>query len=354
MLRRRVLYKTKIKRTSVSNTLAKNVYMRKNMKTKSCIFNLFGLSGRSSGKFRRAPVWQQVAMLGLLAVVTIGFAPLCARASMPLAGEGRAAQMTSLAPAPGGGFWIQKDTSALTSHNGETIVYGEAPVFANVSTRGSIAAIPGREGYWIVGDRGEIFARGDAPSLCGGKLSDCSGFPASPHDYMYIVAAAANPTGDGLWAVGKDRKVWTAGNTQSYGDVQNQQKPPTGIVATPSGKGYYIVTSDGAVFAFGDAVFHGSTGGNPPAGREITGMALSIGTDGQVNGYWLVGKDGGVHTFGSAPFWGSTGGNNGGATVTNIVSFPLPAPGQSPQATKGYAWVHENGHVGQATQDAPR
>jgi hypothetical protein len=304
------------------------------MKIKNCIFTLFGLSGRSSESFPRDPVRRQVAMLGLLSVVTIGFAPFGARASMPLAGEGRAAQMTSLAPAPGGGFWIQKDTSALTSHNGESAVYGQAPVFDNVSTRGSIAAIPGREGYWVVGDRGEIFARGDAPSLCGGELSNCSGFPAAPHDYMYIVAAAANPTGDGLWAVGKDGKVWTAGNTQSYGDVQNQ-KDPTGIVATPSGKGYYIVTSDGAVFAFGDAVFHGSTGGNPPAGREITGMALSIATDGQVNGYWLVGKDGGVHTFGSAPFWGSTGGNNGGAIVTNNRFFSRACTGAISSSDKG-------------------
>jgi hypothetical protein len=145
-----------------------------------------------------------------------------------------------------------------------------------------------------------------------------------------------------------------SGSTVSYGDVQNEDDPPTGLVATPSGKGYYIVTSDGSVSTFGDAVFHGSTGGSRPAGREITGMALSIATDGQVNGYWLVGEDGGVHTFGSAPFWGSTGGDNGGETVTNIVSFPAPVPGQAAQATNGCAWIHKNGHVGQATEDAPR
>jgi hypothetical protein len=290
--------------------------------------------------------------LSYLSLIVIGFSPLAAHASMPISGP-KAAQMTSLAPAPGGGFWIQKDTSTPHGHRGETVIYGDAPVFDNVSTRGSIAPIPGREGYWIVGDRGEIFARGDAPPLCGGELSDCSGFPAGPHDYMYIVAAAANPAGDGIWAVGKDGRVWTAGNTVSYGDVQKQDDP-TGIVATPSGNGYYIVTSDGGVFTFGDAVFFGSTGGNPPAGRKITGMALSIGSDGQVNGYWLVGEDGGVHTLGSAPFWGSTGGDNGGATVTNIVSFPAPVPGQPAQPSKGYAWVHENGHLGMATEDEPR
>jgi hypothetical protein len=296
---------------------------------------------------------RNASVLSLLAVVTIGFSPLSAGASMPISGP-KAAQMTSLGRAPGGGFWIQKDTAAPHGHNGETIFHGEAPVFDNVATRGSLAPIPGREGYWIVADKGEIFARGDAPPLCGGELSNCSGFPAGPHDYMYIVAAAANPTGEGLWAVGKDGKVWTAGSTQSYGDVQHSQHPPTGIVTTPSGKGYYIVAADGGVFTFGDAVFFGSTGGNPPGERKITGMALSIGSDGQVNGYWLVGEDGGVHSFGSAPFWGSTGGDNGGAIVTNIVSFPAPVPGQPAQATKGYAWVQENGHVVQATADEPR
>jgi hypothetical protein len=295
-------------------------------------------------------------MLGLLAVATIGFPPFGARASMPLAGEGRAAQMTSIAAAPGGGFWIQKDTSALTSHNGENIVYGEAPVLYSTTFQreGASPRFQDGKGTGSLETGARSSPGGDAPQLCGGELSSCSGFPAGPHDYTYIVAAAANPTGDGLWTVGKDGKVWTAGSTVSYGDVQNEDDPPTGLVATPSGKGYYIVTSDGSVSTFGDAVFHGSTGGSRPAGREITGMALSIATDGQVNGYWLVGEDGGVHTFGSAPFWGSTGGDNGGETVTNIVSFPAPVPGQAAQATNGCAWVHKNGHVGQATEDAPR
>ena len=39
----------------------------------------------------------------------------------------------------------------------------------------------------------------------------------------------------------------------------------TGIAATLSGNGYYIVCSDGGVFSFGDAVFYGSTGGRSQA-----------------------------------------------------------------------------------------
>jgi hypothetical protein len=105
---------------------------------------------------------------------------------------------------------------------------------------------------------------------------------------------------------------------------------------------------------FGDAVFYGDFGGNPPGGHDIKGIALSIGDNGQVNGYWLVANDGRVFTFGNAPFWGSTGGNNGGYPVISIVSYSSPAPGQGPQRTRGYAWVHSNGHVGKATEDEPR
>jgi hypothetical protein len=74
------------------------------------------------------------------------------------------------------------------------------------------------------------------------------------------------------------------------------------MAATPDGHGYWLVASDGGVFTFGDATFHGSTGAihlNEP----IVGMAAT--PDGQ--GYWLVASDGGVFTFGDATFHGSTG-----------------------------------------------
>ena len=32
------------------------------------------------------------------------------------------------------------------------------------------------------------------------------------------------------------------------------------MTATPTGKGYWLVASDGGIFAFGDARFYGSTG----------------------------------------------------------------------------------------------
>ena len=89
---------------------------------------------------------------------------------------------------------------------------------------------------------------------------------------------------------------------------------PTFVIAAPStstvvtttgstGKGYWLVASDGGVFSFGDAAFYGSTGGTTRNKPIVAAMATPDG-----KGYWLVASDGGVFSFGDAIFYGSTGG----------------------------------------------
>jgi hypothetical protein len=75
------------------------------------------------------------------------------------------------------------------------------------------------------------------------------------------------------------------------------------MASTPSGNGYWLVASDGGMFAFGDAKFHGSTGSIKLA-MPIVGMTATK----SGNGYWLVATDGGIFAFGDAGFLGSTGG----------------------------------------------
>jgi hypothetical protein len=67
--------------------------------------------------------------------------------------------------------------------------------------------------------------------------------------------------------------------------------------------GYWQVASDGGVFSYGDAKFHGSAGGLT-LNKPVVGMAAT--PDG--GGYWLVASDGGVFSYGDAKFYGSTGG----------------------------------------------
>jgi cell wall-associated NlpC family hydrolase len=67
------------------------------------------------------------------------------------------------------------------------------------------------------------------------------------------------------------------------------------MAPNPDGAGYWLVASDGGIFSFGDAAFHGSMGANPtpdPAEKVVP-------TDSGL-GYWVVDQNGTVHPFGDA------------------------------------------------------
>jgi len=274
---------------------------------------------------------RRLTLLPGLLFLLLGLTALPASASQPnFAPYGN---FTSIATAPNGGFWVQIHAPGHMEEY-KTLAIDGAPQYDTVNEPGSITAIPGTNKYWVVTATGRIFDRGGAPYLCEGHLSNCSGYRSSERS---ILAAAASPNGDGLWAVDSAGAVWTAGNVASYGDVMHDPgQRATGIVATSSGRGYYIVMDDGGVHGRGDAVLFGSTGGKKPGGHDLTGMALSYDIFGRINGYWLVGSDGGVHSFGAAPFLGSTGGGPGEHAVSNIVT---QADGRS------YAWVYADGRV---------
>ena len=77
------------------------------------------------------------------------------------------------------------------------------------------------------------------------------------------------------------------------------------MAPTPTGRGYWLVGSSGGVFSFGDAGFHGSTGGQPLLAPIVTIAPTPTG-----RGYWLVARNGDVFPFGDAKFLGSAGGQS--------------------------------------------
>ena len=114
-------------------------------------------------------------------------------------------------------------------------------------------------------------------------------------------SAQAEP---GYWLLGSDGGVFGFGTATfhgSTGDIKLNQ-PIVGMAATPRGGGYWLVAKDGGIFAFGDATFYGSTGALK-LNRPIVGMAATP----TGRGYWLVASDGGIFAFGDAAFSGSTG-----------------------------------------------
>jgi hypothetical protein len=130
-----------------------------------------------------------------------------------------------------------------------------------------------------------------------------------------LVAAALAASGPAAPAVAQAPFHGSTGGT-------SLNAPIVGMAPTPTGAGYWLVASDGGIFAFGDAGFFGSTGAmrlNAP----IVGMAASA------HGYWLVARDGGVFAFGDAAFHGSPAPTIGSATAVGLV----------PTATRGGYWV---------------
>jgi len=136
-----------------------------------------------------------------------------------------------------------------------------------------------------------------------GAVTDFGPAPDTPFEQP-LVGGAPTPSGQGYWLVASDGGVFAFGDAAFYGstgDVPLNQ-PIVGMAATPTGRGYWLVASDGGIFSFGDARFFGSTGGivlNQP----IVGMAATS----TGRGYWLVASDGGIFSFGDAIFYGSTG-----------------------------------------------
>jgi hypothetical protein len=119
-----------------------------------------------------------------------------------------------------------------------------------------------------------------------------------------VVAVASSPDGMGYWVVQSDGGVFAYGSAAFLGSAAEVpgglRRPVVGVAPDPATGGYHLVAGDGGIFTFG-APFAGSLGALP-LNEPIVGMTVA--SDG--SGYWLVAGDGGVFAFG-VPFWGSTG-----------------------------------------------
>ena len=119
-----------------------------------------------------------------------------------------------------------------------------------------------------------------------------------------IVASARGMT-KGYWTAASDGRVFAFGQAAFHGSMEGQRlnAPMIGMTTTPDGGGYWLLGADGGIFTFGNARFWGSTGGMR-LNKPVVAMAATP----SGNGYWLVASDGGIFTFGDAPFLGSMGG----------------------------------------------
>jgi Tol biopolymer transport system component len=125
--------------------------------------------------------------------------------------------------------------------------------------------------------------------------------------------------GPGYWLVASDGGIFAFGDSRFLGSTGaiTLNKPIVAMAATPSGNGYWLVASDGGIFAFGDARFFGSAGAAKLNKPIVTITATPSG-----NGYWLVASDGGIFAFGDARFFGSTGAIDLNKPIVDMAATP--------------------------------
>jgi hypothetical protein len=137
----------------------------------------------------------------------------------------------------------------------------------------------------------------------------------------------------GYHLAASDGGIFSFGDASFHGSAGSLHlnQPVVGMASTHDGGGYWMVASDGGIFNYGDAHFYGSMGGHP-LNAPIVGLAAT--PDG--GGYWEVASDGGIFSFGDAHFYGSRGGQ------------PLNSPivGMATDATgHGYWLVASDGGI---------
>jgi hypothetical protein len=164
---------------------------------------------------------------------------------------------------------------------------------------------PAARGYWLVGSDGGIFSFG-AASFYGSMGSTPLQRP--------VVGITPSDSRTGYWLVASDGGIFSFGTSSYYGSIPAVGLHPAGsglpnslnapivaMVPSVSGHGYFMVASDGGIFAFGDARFAGSC----PGIGGCAGKAVSVMPDSTGKGYWLVTDTGAVYAFGDATFYGA-------------------------------------------------
>jgi hypothetical protein len=156
-----------------------------------------------------------------------------------------------------------------------------------------LARTPDAHGYWIVDSVGDVYSFGDAGfyGSLPGVLSSYA--KVSSHDVVSghqatipVTGFSATADGHGYWMATTDGDIYTFGDAGQYGSLPSQgvatpeitvigYTPPTtvglsiplstvsALVRTPDGGGYWLTSLNGGVFSFGDAPFHGSVPGIP-------------------------------------------------------------------------------------------
>lgn len=238
-------------------------------------------------------------------------------------GDAESLQPRSLVPTPAVGLAMLPSGQGgwILSQNGTVTPIGNAPQLGNAAGPAvAIAASPNGGGYWVLSQNGAISAFGQVPAV------GSAGGPA--------VSLAANPSG-GVWVLRQDGTVVGLGGASTYGDLHNgvslDNLTPVAIAATPDGQGYYILTREGFLYAYGDAVLPSPL---PPLPAGAT-PAVALGIVGPYHPYGLI----------DFAYWYPTG------NLQQYLQYQTTMGQAANILSPHWFWVNGDGTVGGPTED---
>jgi hypothetical protein len=205
---------------------------------------------------------------------------------------------------------------------GTTAVVGPAAAVGTVSLTAAAGAVTP---YDDPTPSYEVSAAGAVWPLGGARRF--AALPASTH--VTIVGVTMTADGGGYWLVTSAGGVYNFGDAAWYGSPHHSgiSIAAVGLVADPAGGGYWVYGRGGQVTAYGTARYLGGR-----SGRTIVAMVPTP----DAAGYWLADADGAVTAFGSARSYG------------DAAARRLPAPIVAMRATadgRGYWLVTAAGNV---------
>ncbi len=200
-----------------------------------------------------------------------------------------------------------------------------SPVTTTTIAKASKSIVPG-QGYLVVTAKGQVLSYGDTEYL---------GSVRSLRPNGQIVAIKATAGNKGYWLVSSTGFIYTFGNAHNYGQPAVKKKKIngfiTGFAVTSDGKGYWLVSSTGVVYAFGDAHRFGQLFRKKHIGKPIGIIGATTN-----RGYWIITSSGMVYQFGKVRNYGSIKPK----TLKGIVTGGAVAAGN-----KGYWLVSSTGVV---------
>ena len=200
----------------------------------------------------------------------------------------------------GGGYWEVAADGGVFSF-GDAHFYGSAAGLHEGTDFVGMARSAGGRGYWLATSNGDVYSFGGARRLGslaggGGAAGDAgvAGNTGAGNAANQVSAITATPDGRGYWLTTSGGNVYSFGDASYFGpDLPlTVSQPVVGMAATHDGKGYWLVTRSGQVYGFGDAANLGSLEGR--VGQDVVGIAAGA------NGYYVVSSEGQAFFFGGA------------------------------------------------------